>query len=93
MVAWEAGVGSAVRTVPVPVTLPLAQIVERLNTLKPSLLTGYASMLARLAAEQRAGHLRIAPMSVSSTSETLVPEIRAAIAEAFGADRRHFPIE
>ena len=42
-------------------------------------------MLARLAAEQRAGRLRIAPMAVTTTSEPLTPEIRAAIAEAFGA--------
>jgi phenylacetate-CoA ligase len=42
-------------------------------------------MMARLAAEQRAGRLRIAPMSVTTTSEMLFPEQRSAIAEAFGA--------
>jgi phenylacetate-CoA ligase len=77
--------GDAFRVIPVPATLPLAEIVERLNALRPPVLYGYASMLARLAAEQRAGRLRIAPMSVTSTSETLTTELRAAIAEAFGA--------
>ena len=66
-------------------TLPLAEILEGLNALQPRFLYGYASMLVRLAAEQRAGRLHIRPMSVSSTSETLVSEARAAIAEAFGA--------
>jgi phenylacetate-CoA ligase len=84
-VAWMAGGASPLRAIPVPVTLPLPEIVERLNALQPPFLYGYASMLVRLAAEQRAGRLRIAPMSVSSTSETLVPEMRAAVAEAFGA--------
>src|SRR5713101_4103032 len=58
---------------------------ERLNALQPSVLTGYPSVLARLAIEQRAGRLRIAPRSVTSSSETLGPDVRAAIAQAFGA--------
>jgi phenylacetate-CoA ligase len=84
-VAWAAQGGLPFRAVPVPVTLPLPEIVEQLNALQPPLLYGYASMLVRLAAEQRAARLRIAPTSVTSSSETLVPELRAAIAEAFGA--------
>jgi phenylacetate-CoA ligase len=85
MPAWGAGGALSFRVIPVPVTLPLAEIVERLNTLQPPLLYGYSSMLARLAADQRAGRLRIAPMSVITNSETLTPEMRAAIAEAFEA--------
>lgn len=68
----------------VPVTMPLPGIVERLNDLQPPVLYGYASMLAVLAAEQRAGRLRVSPLAVTSTSETLFPEARAAITEAFG---------
>jgi phenylacetate-CoA ligase len=85
MNAWGAGGALPVRAISVPVTLPLPDIVERLNALQPPLLYGYSSMLARLAAEQRAGRLRIAPMSVTTNSEMLVPEMRAAIGEAFGA--------
>jgi phenylacetate-coenzyme A ligase PaaK-like adenylate-forming protein len=71
--------------VAVPVTLPVTEMVERLNALQPSVLTGYPSILARLAIEQHAGRLRIAPRSVTSSSETLGPDVRAAIAQAFGA--------
>ena len=83
--AWTAGQDMPFRFIPVPVTLPIAEIVERLNSLLPPVLYGYASMLARLAAEQMAGRLRIAPMAVSTTSELMTPQIRAAIAGAFGA--------
>jgi phenylacetate-coenzyme A ligase PaaK-like adenylate-forming protein len=73
------------RFLPVPVTLPLPQIVERLNALEAPALYGYASMLARLAVEQRAGRLRLSPFVVTSTSETLTADMRAAISDAFGA--------
>jgi phenylacetate-CoA ligase len=69
----------------VPATLPLTQIVERLNAMQPPVLGGYASMLTRLAHEARAGRLRITPALVSPTSETLLPEMRAVISAAFGA--------
>jgi phenylacetate-CoA ligase len=68
----------------VPVTLPLPEIVQRLNALRPMLISGYPAMLARLAAEQRTGRLRIAPHWITSTSETLLPGLRAAIADGFG---------
>lgn len=77
--------GSPIRFSHVPVTSPLPAIVGRLNQLQPEALYGYPSMLARLAVEQRAGRLRIAPQTVSSTAETLLPEFRAAISAGFGA--------
>lgn len=58
--------------------------MERLNALQAPALYGYATMLHRLADEQRAGRLRITPLAVTSTSETLTPAARAAITEAFG---------
>jgi phenylacetate-coenzyme A ligase PaaK-like adenylate-forming protein len=63
----------------------LAEIVERLNAVQPAILYGYSSMLARLAVEQRDGRLSVAPMSVVTTSETLVPGQRTVITAAFGA--------
>jgi phenylacetate-CoA ligase len=69
----------------VPVTLPLAEIVRRLNELQPPVLVGYPSMLARLAAERRAGALEIAPLAITATGETLHAEVRAAVSRAFGA--------
>jgi phenylacetate-coenzyme A ligase PaaK-like adenylate-forming protein len=77
--------GSPVRFVTVPVCLPVTQIVSRLNEVQADGLFGYPSMLARLAAEQQAGRLRIAPRLVNCTAETLQPEFRAAIKKAFGA--------
>ena len=69
----------------VPVILPLPEIAERLNALQAPALFGYPSVLARLASERRAGRLRIAPIAITSTSETLLPEVRASITDAFGA--------
>jgi phenylacetate-coenzyme A ligase PaaK-like adenylate-forming protein len=82
--ALTAGDRMPFRFLSVPVTLPLPQMVERLNALQAPGLSGYPSMLARLAAERLAGRLRIAPQAVTSTSETLLPGLRAAIAEGFG---------
>jgi phenylacetate-CoA ligase len=69
---------------PAPATLPIDEIVARLNELQPPLVFGYPSTLSRLAREQDAGRLRIAPMAITSTSEPLTPEDRATIAAAFG---------
>ncbi len=82
--ALTSGGGFAARYDLVPATLPLAQIVERLNNLRPQVLGGYASMLARLAFEARAGRLRIAPEQVNSMSETLLPEMRSSLSQSFG---------
>jgi phenylacetate-CoA ligase len=73
-----------VRLVPVPATLPLGEITDRLNALAPPVLIGYPTVLALLAAEQRAGRLRIAPAAVTASSEQLTDEDRAAITAAFG---------
>jgi phenylacetate-CoA ligase len=81
--AWTAG--GVMRFVAVPVTLPLPEIVERLNALQPDGLFGYPSVLARLAAEQREGRLRVKPAGVTCSSENLLPEWRAAISGAFRA--------
>jgi phenylacetate-CoA ligase len=74
----------------VPATLPLSQIVERLNTLQPPMLGGYASILAQLAHEAQAGRLRIAPAQVTASSESMLPEMRSLITEAFGVPVLNF---
>jgi len=68
----------------VPATLPLPEIVERLNALQLPTLAGYPSVLARLALEQQAGRLRISPMVITSTSEPLTADIREQIRAGFG---------
>jgi phenylacetate-CoA ligase len=76
--------GSPIQFVPAPATLPIDEIVDRLETIQPRALYGYPSMLARLAVERRSGRLCIAPATIVSTSETLLAEQRSAIREAFG---------
>jgi phenylacetate-coenzyme A ligase PaaK-like adenylate-forming protein len=68
----------------IPVTLPFAEIVARLETMQPQQLLGYPTLLARLARERAAGRLSITPIGVASTSEMLTPELRAAIRAGFG---------
>jgi phenylacetate-coenzyme A ligase PaaK-like adenylate-forming protein len=60
-------------------TLPLAEIVERLNALQPKTLSGYASTLALLVGEARSGRLTIPPVGVATCGEPLRPEDRAEI--------------
>jgi phenylacetate-coenzyme A ligase PaaK-like adenylate-forming protein len=64
----------------VPVTLPLAEMVARLSAIRPDVLLGYPTVLARLAA---AG-LDIRPQAVVTTSEMLTDELRATIRAGFG---------
>jgi phenylacetate-coenzyme A ligase PaaK-like adenylate-forming protein len=68
--------GSETRIAP---TLPLAEIVARLNALQPKTLSGYASTLALLAGEARIGRLTISPIGVATCGEPLRPEARAEI--------------
>src|SRR4030095_15520351 len=56
-----------------------------LNAYQPTALMGYPSMLVLLAAEARAGRLRILPRRVTSTRDPRRPEPRRALAEAFCA--------
>lgn len=66
-----------------PVTLPLGEIVAGLNACQPALLSGYPSVLYGLAREAGRGRLRIAPARISCAGEPLLPEIRAALEEAW----------
>jgi phenylacetate-CoA ligase len=72
------------RILALPVTMPLAQLVERLNAFQPQSLNAYPSIAALLAEEQRGGRLRIAPRLVATTSELQTDAMRASIEDAFG---------
>lgn len=76
--------GQAIQLLAAPATLPLAELVQRLNEMQPPAVVGNTTKLALLAAQQRAGRLRIAPRSISAMGELLCEEDRAAIGEAFG---------
>jgi phenylacetate-coenzyme A ligase PaaK-like adenylate-forming protein len=73
----------------VPVTLPIPEIVQRLNELQLAMFSGYASALALLAQEQLAGRLHIQPAIVVSSAEPLSDENRALIQLAFGVPPRN----
>lgn len=66
-------------------TSPVGELVDALNQARPGILRGYPTMLAVLAAEARAGRLRIRPRIIRSHSEPLLPETRRALEETFGA--------
>ena len=68
-----------------PVTLPTEDIVAGLNETRPDYLVAYPSALHVLSFEARAGRLQIAPRQVLSCAEPLLPEIREATEEAWGA--------
>ncbi|MHB1133905.1 MAG: phenylacetate--CoA ligase family protein [Chloroflexota bacterium] len=68
-----------------PVLSPLAQIVAELNAYQPAMLNGYATAISLLAQEQEAGRLKIKPVLVLTSSESLPPVERERIAAAFGA--------
>ena len=68
-----------------PVTLATENMVAGLNVAQPDFLVAYPSALHVLSVEARAGRLRIAPHRVLSCAEPLLPEIRAAAEEAWGA--------
>ncbi|MGH9024114.1 MAG: phenylacetate--CoA ligase family protein [Acidimicrobiia bacterium] len=67
-----------------PVTLPLGAIVAGLNSLRPTLLVGYPSVLHGLAGEARRGRLRIQPLQILCVAEPLLPEIREALEGTWG---------
>jgi phenylacetate-coenzyme A ligase PaaK-like adenylate-forming protein len=68
---------------PHDVSQPMDQIVSALNQLRPRVLTGYASVLERLAEAQEEGALRIRPRLVVSGAEPLRPQCRAILQDTF----------
>ncbi len=77
--------GGMAQIVSLPPTLPLPEIVDRLNRVQPDELSGYASMFHPLALEAAAGRLHIEPSVVIQGGEPLTSETRRLLAEAFGA--------
>lgn len=64
---------------------PLPELVAQLNTFRPAILVGYASVIALLADEQRAGRLHVKPALVQLGAEGLAEGDYDRIAAAFGA--------
>jgi phenylacetate-CoA ligase len=79
--SMDAGV---IRTLRLAATQPLADLVVALQRFQPHVLSAYPSVAALLAAEQRAGRLRISPRGISTHSELRTEEMTRAIHEAWG---------
>ena len=64
---------------------PVPELVAGLEAFRPVMLSGYATVLAVLAREQREGRLHIHPALVNNGGETLTAETRILVESAFGA--------
>jgi phenylacetate-coenzyme A ligase PaaK-like adenylate-forming protein len=69
-----------------PVTMPIPEIVKRLNEAPPVVLQGYPSAVRLLALEAEAGRLHICPVEVSTCGEQLTEETRRVVREVWGAE-------
>ena len=72
------------RTRIISVLRPVDELVAELNEFQPTLLEGYPSVLVLLAAEQRAGRLRIDPVHIICAGELFTAAMREAVTGAFG---------
>jgi phenylacetate-CoA ligase len=70
-------------TVVVEAGAPFDEVLAAVERSAPTHLVGYASVIGRLARATLAGDLRIRPLRVSTNSEPLLPEDRAAIVNAW----------
>ena len=72
------------RTLRLTATQPLPELVAQLQRFQPHVLSAYPSVAALLAAEQRAGRLRISPRAINTNSELRTEEMTRTIREAWG---------
>ena len=80
-----AGLGIGLhRALPLPVTLPLPQLVQALNQYQPTYLHVYPSAAMWLADEQHAGRLRMSPRILVTSAELRTPQMTQRLVEAFG---------
>jgi phenylacetate-coenzyme A ligase PaaK-like adenylate-forming protein len=73
-----------VRMERIPITVPIDEVVARLNALHPTTIRGYPSALHQLSLEADAGRLVIAPLRVRCVGEPLLPEVRDRLERAWG---------
>jgi phenylacetate-CoA ligase len=67
-----------------PVTLPLDEIIDRLNRCRPAVLIAYPSVLARLGDAAASGRLHIEPKMMLTTAEQLLADQVQRIVAGFG---------
>jgi hypothetical protein len=82
-----------IRLIPVPASLPTAEIVRRLNAAQPPALISYATKLAELAHEQREGRLRRLRQAGVTRPHVSARRVEALDRDALtGKSRRFIPL-
>lgn len=64
-------------------TVPMAELVNELNTYQPHALIGYSALVSNLAGEQLAGRLQIKPLLIGTGSEWIPREEHERIRATF----------
>jgi phenylacetate-coenzyme A ligase PaaK-like adenylate-forming protein len=72
------------RVLPLPVTMPVPELVERLNEFQPNFINAFPSVACLLADEQEAGRLHLSLSIISTSSELRTAEMSERIERAFG---------
>jgi phenylacetate-coenzyme A ligase PaaK-like adenylate-forming protein len=76
--------GWVLKNLVLPVTMPVNEMVEQLNTAQPIVLVGYSAIMEILAYEQLEGRLCIHPKEIKCGGEPLSGKGRQMINKAFG---------
>jgi phenylacetate-CoA ligase len=71
------------KTERIPISLPMTEVVARLNDLGPTTLRGYPSALDQLGFEARGGRLRITPLRLRCVGEAILPEVRERLEQTW----------
>jgi phenylacetate-CoA ligase len=66
-----------------PATVPIEELVQRLNSIQPHILRGFPSMLGLLVTEQLQGRLNINPSIIAGGGEPLTSELRKQLQTAW----------
>ncbi len=73
---------------PVDSQIPIKDIIDQLNEIKPHILFGYTTITHEIAKRKLAGELQFEPHEVLLGSEALLPEAKECIDMAFGPNVR-----
>jgi phenylacetate-CoA ligase len=82
---FDVPTAAGMKTVVIPASAPLDEVLAAVAAARPTHLVGYASVIGRLARAALAGELQIRPLRVSTNSEPLLDEDREGIRDAWNA--------
>jgi phenylacetate-CoA ligase len=80
---FDVPTAAGMETVVIAAGAPFDEVLEAVAAARPTHLVGYASVIGRLARATLAGELMLRPVRVSTNSEPLLDEDRAAIRDAW----------